>query len=145
MARPKGLTDWNTALVRYVMKLKELTIAQLAQEMDCSFSHLSKVLSRQNALSEAVGKQLAEQLDLSWEVVSKPESLHLTELMTLSLVEFLHNPDSLDWKSAVSLADKMGILTRSSIDTGEASAAQTEDEELLSVDDVPDVEWEDIE
>ena len=127
------------------MKLKELTIAQLAQEMDCSFSHLSKVLNRQNALSEAVGKQLAEQLDLSWEVVSKPESLHLTELMTLSLVEFLHNPDSLDWKSAVSLADKMGILTRSSIDTGEASAAQTEDEELLSVDDVPDVEWEDIE
>ena len=144
MARSTSLTDWNISLARALLLAQDKDIAMLADEINITREHLTRVFNRHSPLTELLGRRIAEGLGVSWDVIKKPESLYIVELINLSIVQFLQNPDPLDWKSAVSLADKMGMLSRSSVDTGEASEAQTEDEELLGIDDVPDVDWEDI-
>ena len=46
--------------------------------------------------------------------------------------------EALDWKNAIRLADKMGILKRSAVDSSEPTDAQVEDEDLLALGDVPE-------
>ena len=114
----------------------------LSEAINVTREHLSRVFNRHLPLSESMGKRIAASLGVSWDVVKQPESRYMIDLINLALVDFLHKPDALDWKSSVRLADKMGILSRSSVDSGEATAAQLEDEELLGVGDEPDVDWE---
>ena len=134
MARKKKITDFNLSLIRYLMRVQSKTTTALAQEIDVSINHLSGVLNRQRPLSEDIGRRLS---GVSWDVIQKPESVHQTDLINLSLVEFLHQPGPLDWTNAIRLADKMGILKRGTVDSSEPTDAQVEDADLLELGDVP--------
>ena len=134
MARKKKFTDFNLSLIRYLMRVQSKTTTALAQEIDVSINHLSGFLNRQRPLSEDIGRRLS---GVSWDVIQKPESVHQTDLINLSLVEFLHQPGPLDWTNAIRLADKMGILKRGTVDSSEPTDAQVEDADLLELGDVP--------
>ena len=138
MARKKGLQNFNLCLIRYLMRAQSKTTTTLAQEIEVSVRHLSGVLNRQRLLSEEVGKRLSGALGVSWEVLKQPEQRYFVDLVHLSLVEFFHEPGSLDWTTAVRLADKMGILKRVSVDSSEPTDAQVEDADLLALGDVPE-------
>ena len=141
MARTKGLSDFNLCLIRYLMRQQSKDTTALAQEIDVSLNHLSGVLNRSRTLSENIGKRIAVSLGVSWDVVKKPEAAYMRELMSTWLVEFLQTPSgALDWKNAIRLADKMGYLSGTVVDTGEPSEAQQDDEDLLELGDVPEVE-----
>ena len=140
MARQRGLTDFNLCLIRYLMRAQSKDTTALALEIEVSRQHLSAVLNRQKPLSESVGKQIADKLSVPWEVLRQPESLYMVDLINLSLVTFSHEPGELDWKNAVRLADKMGMLKRGAVDSSEPTDAQVEDEDLLELGDVPDAE-----
>ena len=119
------------------MRVQSKTTTALAQEIDVSINHLSGVLNRQRPLSEDIGKKLSGVLGVSWDVIQKPESVHQTDLINLSLVEFFYEPGALDWKNAIRLADKMGILKQGTVDSSEPTDAQVEDADLLELSDVP--------
>ena len=138
MARKKGLTDFNLSLIRCLMREQSKGTTELSKEIDVTQQHLSRVLNRQSPLSEDIGKRLSVTLGVSWEVVKQPESSYMRELMSMALVEFLQVPGELDWKNAVRLADKMGYLSGGVADSGEISAAQIEDEDLLEIGDTPE-------
>ena len=141
MARKKGLSTFNLSLIRYLMREQSKTTTALAVEIDVSLQHLSGVLNGQRTLSEDIGKRLADALGAPWEVVKKPESQYMRELMSLWLVDFLQSPGgALDWKNAVRLADKMGYLSGGVVDAGEPSDAQTDDEDLLELGDAPEAD-----
>ena len=140
MARTKGLSDFNLCLIRYLMRAQSKDTTTLAAEIEVSRQHLSAVLNRQKPLSEQVGKQIADKLSVPWEVLKQPESLYMVDLISLSLVGFFHEPIDLDWKNAVRLADKMGMLKRGVVDSGEPTDAQNEDDDLLELGDVPEAE-----
>ena len=141
MARKKGLSTFNLSLIRYLMREQSKTTTDLAVEIDVSFRHLSGLLNGQRTLSEDIGKRLADALGVTWEVIRKPESQYMRDLMSLWLVDFLQEPGgALDWKNAVRLADKMGYLSGGTVDTGEPSDAQVEDDDLLELGDVPEAE-----
>ena len=108
MARAKGLTDFNLCLIRYLMRAQSKGTTALAVEIDVSDQHLSRVLNRQRPLSGDLGRRLSGVLGISWDVIQKPESVHQTDLINLSLVEFFHEPGALDWTNAIRLADQMG-------------------------------------
>ena len=97
MARQKGLQNFNLSLIRYLMREQSKGTKGLAEEIDVTRVHLSGVLNRQRPLSEDIGRRLSGVLGVSWEVIQKPESVHQTDLINLSLVEFLHEPGPLDW------------------------------------------------
>ena len=137
MARKKGLQNFNLCLIRYLMREQNKGTTALAQEIDVSINHLSGVLNRQRALSEDIGRRLSGVLGVSWDVIQKSESVHQTDLINLSLVEFLHQPAPLDWTKAIRLSDKMGILKRGTVDSSEPTDAQVEDADLLELGDVP--------
>ena len=137
MARKKGLTDFNLSLIRYLMQAQSKGTTALAQEIDVSDQHLSRVLNRQRPLSGDLGRRLSGVLGISWDVIQKPESVHQTDLINLSLVEFFHEPGALDWTNAIRLADQMGILKRGTVDSSEPTEAQVEDANLLALGDVP--------
>ena len=59
MARKKGLTDFNLSLIRYLMRQQNKGTKALAQEIDVSDQHLSRVLNRHVPLSEEIGKKIA--------------------------------------------------------------------------------------
>ena len=141
MARKKGLSTFNLSLIRYLMREQSKTTTDLAVEIDVSFRHLSGLLNGQRTLSEDVGKRLSDALGVTWEVIRKPESQYMRDLMSLWLVDFLQEPGgALDWKNAVRLADKMGYLSGGVADTGEPSDAQVEDDDLLELGDTPEAE-----
>ena len=137
MARAKGLQDFNLALIRYLMRVQSKTTTALAEEIEVSDQHLSRVLNRQRPLSEDIGKKIAGVLGVSWEVIQKPESVHQTDLINLSLVGFLHEHSVLDWTKAIRLADKMGILKQGTVDSSEPTDAEVEDADLLELGDAP--------
>ena len=138
MARQKGLENFNLSLIRYLMRVQSKGTTQLAAEIDVTRNHLSGVLNRQRPLSEDIGRRLSGVLGVSWEVIQKPESVHQTDLINLSLVGFLHEPGALDWKNAIRLADQMGILKQGTVDSSEPTEAQVEDADLLELGDVPE-------
>lgn len=138
MARAKGLTDFNLCLIRYLMRAQSKGTTALAVEIDVSDQHLSRVLNRQRPLSGDLGRRLSGVLGISWDVIQKPESVHQTDLINLSLVEFFHEPGALDWTNAIRLADKMGLLKRGTVDSSEPTDAQVEDADLLELGDVPE-------
>ena len=109
----------------------------LAKEIEVTREHLSRVLNRQRPLSEDIGRRLSGVLGVSWDVIQKPESVHQTDLINLSLVGFLHEPAPLDWTNAIRLADKMGIFKRGTVDSSEPTEAQVEDADLLELGDAP--------
>ena len=109
----------------------------LAAKIEVSDQHLSRVLNRQRPLSEDIGKKIAGVLGVSWDVIQKPESVHQTDLINLSLVGVLHEHSALDWTNAIRLADKMGILKQGTVDSSEPTEAQVEDADLLELGDVP--------
>ena len=137
MARKKGITDFNLSLIRYLMRVQSKTTTALAQEIDVSINHLSGVLNRQRPLSEDIGKKIAGVLGVSWDVIQKPESVHQTDLINLSLVGFLHELGALNWTKAIRLADRMGILKQGTVDSSEPTEAEVEDADLLALGDVP--------
>ena len=137
MARAKGLTDFNLCLIRYLMRAQSKGTTALAVEIDVSDQHLSRVLNRQVPLSGDLGRRLSGVLGISWDVIQKPESVHQTDLINLSLVEFFHEPGALDWTNAIRLADKMGILKRGTVDSSEPTDAEVEDADLLALGDAP--------
>ena len=137
MARKRGLVDFNLSLIRYLMREQSKTTTALAVEIDVSLQHLSGVLNRHRPLSDAVGKQLSIALGVDWDLIKKPESSYMRDLMAVALVEFLQSPGKLDWKNSVRLADKLGFLSGGLVDTGEPTEAQVEDEDLLELGDVP--------
>ena len=137
MARQKGLQNFNLALIRYLMRGQSKTTTALAEEIEVSDQHLSRVLNRQRPLSEDIGKKIAGVLGVSWEVIQKPESVHQTDLINLSLVGFLHEHSVLDWTKAIRLADKMGILKQGTVDSSEPTDAEVEDADLLELGDAP--------
>ena len=139
MARKKGLTDFNLSLIRYLMREQSKGTTALAQEIEVSDQHLSRVLNRQRPLSEDIGRRLSGVLGVSWDVIQKPESVHQTDLINLSLVGFLHEPGPLDWTKAIRLAAKMGILKRGTVDSSEPTDAQVEDANLLELGDAAKV------
>ena len=140
MARKKGLSTFNLSLIRYLMKEQSKTTTDLAVEIDVSLQHLSGVLNGQRTLSEDIGKRLSGVLGSPWEVVKKPESRYMRELMATALVGFLQEPGKLEWKNAVRLADKMGFLGGGQVDSSEPSEAQQDDEDLLELGDTPEAE-----
>ena len=137
MARQKGLQTFNLSLIRYLMRQQSKGTKALAEEIEVTREHLSRVLHRQRALSEDIGRKVAQALGVSWEVVKQPESLYMADLINLSLVDFFHKPGELDWKNAVRLADKMGILKRGTVDSSEPTDAEVEDADLLARGDAP--------
>ena len=92
----KGLQNFNLSLIRYLMQAQSKGTAQFASEIEVTREHLSRVLNRQVPLSEDIGRRLSGVLGVSWDVIQKPESVHQTDLINLSLVEFLHEPGALD-------------------------------------------------
>ena len=140
MARQKGLQDFNLCLIRYLMRAQKTDTTALAQSVEVSRQHLSAALNRQRPLSESLGKQIADKLSVPWEVLKQPESLYMLDLINLSLVEFFHKPGELDWKNAVRLADKMGLLKRGTVESSEPTDAEVEDDDLLALGDVPEAE-----
>ena len=137
MARQKGLQNFNLSLIRYLMREQSKTTTALAEEIEVTREHLSRVLNRQSPLSEAIGRRVSGVLGVSWEVLKQPEEGYFVGLIHLSLVEFLHQPGPLDWTNAIRLADKMGILKRGTVDSSEPTDAQVEDADLLELGDVP--------
>ena len=137
MARKKGLQNFNLSLIRYLMRQQNKGTKALAQEIDVSDQHLSRVLNRHVPLSEEIGKKIAGVLGVSWEVLKQPEEGYFVGLIHLSLAAFLHEPGALDWKNAIRLADKMGILKQGTVDSSEPTEAQVEDAEKLELGDVP--------
>ena len=137
MARQKGLQNFNLSLIRYLMREQNKGTTALAAEIEVTREHLSRVLNRQRPLSEDIGRRLSGVLGVSWEVIQKPESVHQTDLISLSLVGFLHEPGPLDWKNAIRLADRMGILKRGTVDSSEPTDAEVEDADLLELGDAP--------
>ena len=109
----------------------------LAAKIEVSDQHLSRVLNRQRPLSEDIGKKIAGVLGVSWDVIQKPEQVHQTDLINLSLVGFLHEPVPLDWTNAIRLADKMGIFKQGTVDSSEPTEAEVEDADLLELGDAP--------
>ena len=139
MARKKGLQNFNLSLIRYQMREQNKGTTQLAAEIEVTREHLSRVLNRQRPLSGDLGRRLSGVLGLSWDVIQKPESVHQTDLINLSLVEFFHEPGALDWTNAIRLADKMGLLKRGTVDSSEPTDAQVEDADLLELGDAAKV------
>ena len=137
MARQKGLQNFNLSLIRYLMQAQSKGTKALAAKIEVSDQHLSRVLNRQRPLSEDIGKKIAGVLGVSWDVIQKPESVHQTDLINLSLVGVLHEHSALDWTNAIRLADKMGILKQGTVDSSEPTEAQVEDADLLELGDVP--------
>ncbi len=137
MARKKGLQTFNLSLIRYLMREQSKTTLDLCAEIEVSEAHLSRVLNGHSPLSEDIGRKVAQALGVSWEVVKQPESLYMADLINLSLVDFFHKPGALDWKNAVRLADKMGILKRGTVDSSEPTDAEVEDADLLALGDAP--------
>ena len=137
MGRQKGLENFNLSLIRYLMREQNKGTTALAAEIDVTRGHLSRVWNRQVPLSEDIGRRLSGVLGVSWDVIQKPESVHQTDLINLSLVEFFHEPGALDWTNAIRLADKMGLLKRGTVDSSEPTDAQVEDADLLELGDVP--------
>ena len=137
MARRKGLTNFNLCLIRYLMRQQSKGTTALAREIDVSINHLSGVLNRQRPLSEDIGRRLSGVLGVSWDVIQKPEQVHQTDLINLSLVGFLHEPAPLDWTNAIRLADKMGIFKQGTVDSSEPTEAEVEDADLLALGDAP--------
>ncbi len=137
MARKKGLQNFNLSLIRYQMREQNKGTTQLAAEIEVTREHLSRVLNRQRPLSGDLGRRLSGVLGLSWDVIQKPESVHQTDLINLSLVGVLHEPGPLNWTKAIRLISKMGILKRGTVDSSEPTEAQVEDEDLLALGDVP--------
>ena len=139
MVRKKGLTDFNLSLIRYLIREQNKGTTQLAQKIDVTRNHLSGVLNRQVPLSEDIGRRLSGVLGVSWDVIQKPESVHQTDLINLSLVEFFHEPGALDWTNAIRLAAQMGLLKRGTVDSSEPTDAQVEDADLLELGDAAKV------
>ena len=137
MARKKGLQNFNLSLIRYQKREQNKGTTQLAAEIEVTREHLSRVLNRQRPLSGDLGRRLSGVLGISWDVIQKPESVHQTDLINLSLVEFFHEPGALDWTNAIRLADQMGILKRGTVDSSEPTDAQVEDADLLELGDAP--------
>lgn len=137
MARRKGLTNFNLCLIRYLMRQQSKGTTALAREIDVSINHLSGVLNRQRPLSEDIGRRLSGVLGVSWDVIQKPEQVHQTDLINLSLVGFLHEPGPLNWTNAIRLADKMGIFKQGTVDSSEPTEAEVEDADLLALGDAP--------
>ena len=140
MARKKGLETFNLSYIQYLMREQSKTTTELCAEIDVSFRHLSGVLTGQRTLSESIGKQIADALGVSWDIIRKPESQYMRELMATALVGFLQDPGKLDWKNGVRLADKMGYLSGSQADSSEPSEAEVEDDDLLELGDVPEAD-----
>ena len=105
MARQKGLTNFNLSLIRYLMREQSKGTTQLAEEIDVTRVHLSRVLNRQMPLSEEVGKKIGGVLGVSWEVLKQPEQRYFVDLVHLSLVEFFHEPGALDERGEVGRQD----------------------------------------
>ena len=82
--------------------------AELAEEIEVTREHLSRVLNRQRPLSGDLGRRLSGVLGVSWDVIQKPELVHQTDLINLSLVGFLHEPGALNWTKAIRLASQDG-------------------------------------
>ena len=137
MARKKGLQNFNLSLIRYQMREQNKGTTQLAAEIEVTREHQSRVLNRQRPLSGDLGRRLSGVLGISWDVIQRPELVHQTDLINLSLVEFFHEPGALDWTNAIRLADKMGLLKRGTVDSSEPTDAQVEDADLLELGDVP--------
>ena len=137
MARKKGLQNFNLSLIRYQMREQNKGTTQLAAEIEVTREHLSRVLNRQRPLSGDLGRRLSGVLGISWDVIQKPESVHQTDLINLSLVGVLHEPGPLNWTKAIRLTAKMGILKRGTVDSSEPTEAQVEDANLLALGDVP--------
>ena len=137
MARQRGLQTFNLSLIRYLMRQQNKGTKALSVEIEVTREHLSRVLNRQRPLSEDIGRRLSGVLGVSWEVIQKPETIHQTDLINLSLVGFLHEPGALDWKNAIRLADKMGMLKRGTVESSEPTDAEVEDADLLALGDAP--------
>ena len=135
MARQKGLTNFNLSLIRYLMRQQNKGTKALALEIEVTREHLSRVLNGQRALSEGIGRRLSGALGVSWDVIQKPEQVHQTDLINLSLVGFLHEPVPLDWTNAIRLADRMGIFKQGTVDSSEPTEAEVEDADLLALGD----------
>ena len=137
MARRKGLQNFNLCLIRYLMRQQNKGTKALAKEIEVTREHLSRVLNRQRPLSEDIGRRLSGVLGVSWDVIQKPEQVHQTDLINLSLVGVLHEPGPLDWTNAIRLADKMGIFKQGTVDSSEPTEAEVEDADLLALGDAP--------
>ena len=140
MARKKGLETFNLSYIQYQMREQSKTTTELCAEIEVSFRHLSGVLTGQRTLSEDIGKRIADALGVEWDIIRKPESQYIRDMMSTWLVGSLQDLDKLEQKNLISLADKMGYLATGVVESGEPTEAQQEDEDLLELGDVPEVE-----
>ena len=138
MGRKKGLSDWNLSYIRFKMAEQSLTVVDLGLKIDVSAAHLYRVFNRQSPLSEDIGRSFADTLDVPWEVVKQPEASYLRGEMLVWIMESLQDRKKLEQKNVIRLADKMGFLSGGVVDSGEPSAAEVEDEDLLELGDVPE-------
>ena len=122
------------------MSEQSLTVVDLGEKIEVSAAHLYRVFNRHSPLSEEVGRAIADTLGVPWDVVKQPETNYLRGQMVLWLVESLEERSKLDQKNVVRLADKLGFLSGGVVDTGEASEAQQDDEDLLELGDVPEAD-----
>ena len=140
MARSKGLSDWNISYIRFKIAEQNLTVVELCEKIDVSEQHLSRVLNGHSPLSEDIGRSFADTLGVPWDVVKQPESNYLRGEMVLWIMESLKDRKKLEPKNVIRLADKMGFLSGGQVDSGEPSAAEVEDAELLELGDTPEVD-----
>ena len=140
MARTKGLETFNLSYIQYLMREQSKTTTELCAEIEVSFRHLSGVLTGQRTLSEDIGKRIADALGVEWDIIRKPESQYIRDLMSTWLVGSLQDLDKLEQKNLISLADKMGYLRVGAVDSSEPSEAEVEDDDLLELGDTPEVD-----
>ena len=140
MARKKGLETFNLSYIQYQMREQSKTTTELCAEIDVSFRHLSGVLTGQRTLSEDIGKRIADALGVEWDIIRKPESQYIRDLMSTWLVGSLQDLDKLEQKNLISLADKMGYLRVGAVDSSEPSEGEVEDDDLLELGDTPEAE-----
>ena len=140
MARKKGLETFNLSYIQYQMREQSKTTTELCAEIEVSFRHLSGVLTGQRTLSEDIGKRIADALGVEWDIIRKPESQYIRDMMSTWLVGSLQDLDKLEQKNVITLADKMGYLSGGVVDSSEPSEAEVEDDDLLELGDTPEAE-----
>ena len=140
MARKKGLETFNLSYIQYQMREQSKNTTELCAEIEVSFRHLSGVLTGRRTLSEDIGKRIADALGVEWDIIRKPESQYIRDMMSTWLVGSLQDLDKLEQKNVITLADKMGYLATGVVESGEPSEAQQDDEDLLELGDVPEAE-----
>ena len=140
MARKSESLPANLTLIRYLMKTKRLKIKGLAKELGVTSEHLSRILCGHRPLTIKNGEKIAKALGVTYEYLLTPDAKLFRDHVSSALMEFLFKPESLNWRYASRLLDKMGYLSSHGQESAEPTEAEAEDVDLLDEGIEPDIE-----